>query len=94
MDITRTTIRALRKALDEKQISAKELCGEYFKRIEETDSRLLSYITVTKDEALRMAETAQQRIDSGNASMLTGIPIAVKDNICTDGVRTTCSGSY
>ncbi len=91
MDITRTTIRALRKALDEKQISAKELCGEYFKRIEETDSRLLSYITVTKDEALRMAETAQQRIDSGNASMLTGIPIAVKDNICTDGVRTTCS---
>ncbi len=91
MDITRTTIRALRRALDDRTISAAELCSEYFRRIEQLDGRLLSYITVTKDEAMRMAEAAQQRIDSGSASMLTGIPIAVKDNICTDGVRTTCS---
>ena len=91
MDIIRTDLRSLRKALDNKQISAKELCGEYFSRIEQLDDKLLSYITVTKDEAFRMAEEAQRRIDGGEASMLTGIPIAVKDNICTDGVRTTCS---
>lgn len=91
MDITRAKIRDLRKALDSKQISAAELCGEYFKRIDAVDPQLLSYITVTKDKALEMAQAAQQRIDRGDASMLTGIPIAVKDNICTDGVRTTCS---
>ncbi len=91
MDITRTTVRALRRALDDREISARELCSEYFRRIEQLDSRLLSYITVTKDEAMRMADDAQQLIDSGRASVLTGIPVAVKDNICTDGIRTTCS---
>ncbi len=91
MDITGTDIRTLRKALDEKQISAAELCGEYLSRIEEHDGKLLSYITVTRDEALSMAEQAQRRIDRGEAAMLTGIPVAVKDNICTDGVRTTCA---
>ncbi len=91
MDITRATIRSLRKALDEKQISAPELCGEYFRRIEEVDGSLLSYITVTKEEGMRMAESAQKRIDEGRADILTGIPVAVKDNICTEGIRTTCA---
>ena len=91
MDITRAKIRDLRKALDSKEISAAELCGEYFKNIEKTDGELLSYITVTKDKAMEMAETAQKRIDAGEAGALTGIPIAIKDNICIDGVRTTCA---
>jgi len=91
MDITRADIRTLRHALDSKQISAKELCSEYFKRIDMIDKRLHSYITVTEAEAETMGEQAQKLIDSGSASILTGIPIAVKDNICTKGIRTTCS---
>ncbi len=91
MDITRAKIRTLRKALDEKKISAAELCGEYFKKIEQTDGRVKAYITVTKDKALEMAKAAQTLIDDGKASVLTGIPIAVKDNICIDGVKTTCA---
>lgn len=91
MELTRANIRSLRKALDDRLISARELCGEYFRRISAVDGRLQSYITVTQDEALQMADKAQQRIDSGSASLLTGIPIAVKDNICTDGIRTTCA---
>ncbi len=91
MDITKARIRHLRNALDSKKIGAKELCEEYFKRIDSVDPKLQSYITVTKDKALKMAETAQQRINKGETSMLTGIPIAVKDNICTDGVKTTCA---
>ncbi len=91
MDITKAKIRDLRRALDTKQIGAKELCGEYFSRIEAKDGKLQSYITVTKEKALEMAEIAQQKIDRGEATALTGIPIAVKDNICTDGVKTTCS---
>ncbi len=91
MDIIKAKIRHLRKALDEKQISATELCGEYFTRIEALDSRIESYITVTKEIAFEAAKKAQKAIDDGNATMLTGIPIAVKDNICTDGVKTTCA---
>lgn len=91
MNLTRAKIRDLRRALDSREISAAELCGEYFKKIELTDPKLLSYITVTKDKAMEMAANAQKLIEAGKSSMLTGIPIAVKDNICTDGIRTTCS---
>ena len=91
MDITRAKIRDLRKALDSKQISAAELCGEYFRNIEAGDGKVQSFITVTKEKALEMAENAQKRIDSGDVSPLTGIPLAIKDNICTKGVRTTCA---
>lgn len=91
MDITRAKIRDLRKALDEKKISAAELCGEYFARIEATDDKLLSFITVTRDKAMEQAARAQKLIDEGKASPLTGIPLAIKDNICTDGIKTTCA---
>ncbi|MDE6731679.1 MAG: Asp-tRNA(Asn)/Glu-tRNA(Gln) amidotransferase subunit GatA [Oscillospiraceae bacterium] len=91
MDIKRAKIRDLRKSLDNKEISAAELCDEYFKRIEEVDPRLLSYITVTKDKAMKDAENAQKLIDAGKATALTGIPLAIKDNICIDGVKTTCA---
>ncbi len=91
MDLTKAKIRDLRRMLDAKEISAAELCGEYFKNIEQLDGKLLSYITVTKNEAIKAAENAQKRIDEGKASALTGIPLAIKDNICIDGVRTTCA---
>ena len=91
MDIKRAGIRRLRKALDSKEISAAELCTEYFKRINENDDKLLSYITITKEKALKDAENAQKLIDEGRSAPLTGIPLAIKDNICIDGVRTTCA---
>ena len=91
MELTRAKIRDLRKALDSKEIGAAELCGEYFKRIEALDPSILSYITVTKEEAMSDAENAQKLIDAGKATALTGIPLAIKDNICIDGVRTTCA---
>lgn len=79
--------------LDSGEISATELCKEYLDKIEEKDKSLLSYITVTKDEAMKTAENAQKIINEGKASALTGIPLAIKDNICTDGVKTTCASN-
>ena len=93
MDLTRARIRDLRKMLDSGEISAAELCKEYLDKIEEKDNSLLSYITVTKDEAMKTAENAQKIINEGKASALTGIPLAIKDNICTDGVKTTCASN-
>lgn len=91
MDFKNITLSELRTQLDEKKISAKELAGEFFAEIKKKDDKLLSYITVTEDVAYAAAETAQKRIDEGKAAPLTGIPLAVKDNICTDGAPTTCA---
>ena len=85
------SIAALREKLDKREIGAVELTKEYLAEIEKKDGALESYITVCADEALKAAEQAQKRIDEGNADALTGIPLAVKDNICTEGVLTTCS---
>lgn len=57
MDITRAKIRDLRKALDSKQISAAELCGEYFRNIEAGDGKVQSFITVTKERRSRWLKT-------------------------------------
>ncbi len=85
------SIEKLRQMLDKKEISAKELTQGYLNRIAQYDGKLQSYITVTPERALADAEIAQKEIDAGNAGMLCGIPLAIKDNICTDGVRTTCA---
>lgn len=91
MDFKKTTLSALRKSLDDKQISAKELCEECYKAIDKDEEKIGAFITLTKTQAEKAAEKAQMRIDKGEADLLTGIPLAVKDNICTDGVRTTCA---
>ena len=91
MELKKQTLGSLREMLDTKQISAAELCKEYSDSIKANDSDVLGYITVTEDEALKNAEKAQEIIDKGEAKALTGIPLAIKDNICTDGIRTTCA---
>lgn len=84
-------IRDMRKALDDRQVSAAELAKAYLDKIKQYDGKIQSYITVTEDIALKQAEKAQSVIDKGESKALTGIPVAVKDNICTEGVKTTCA---
>ncbi|WP_028509803.1 Asp-tRNA(Asn)/Glu-tRNA(Gln) amidotransferase subunit GatA [Ruminococcus sp. NK3A76] len=93
MDISTMTVHQLREALDKKELSAKEAAQGYFDRIEKYDSELDCYITLTQEKAMQQAEKAQARIDKGEAAPLTGIPMAIKDNICTEGVKTTCSSN-
>lgn len=91
MDVTLLKIRDMRKMLDGKEISAAELADAYLDRIEKIDGKLESYITVTPEKAHSDAEKAQKVIDGGSAGMLCGIPLAIKDNICTEDVLTTCA---
>ena len=81
MDVSTLKIRDMRKLLDDKKISATELTKEYLTRINKYNKDLEVYITVSEEKALKDAEKAQEIIDSGKASDLTGIPIAIKDNI-------------
>ena len=83
---------ALRKALDRREISAVELTTYYLDRIAKLNPELNAFITVPRAEALQMAAAADRRIAAQeNVSALTGIPVAIKDNICTKGIRTTCA---
>ncbi len=87
----RISIGEAREMLDSKKISAKELAETYIGRIKSVDGEVKSFITVTEEQALKQAELAQEKIDKGEASALCGIPVAIKDNICTEGVKTTCA---
>ncbi len=91
MDYTQFTIEKLRSMLDQKEISAVELTQGYLDRIAQYDNTIQSYITVTPELALEQAKAAQKKIDAGEGSILCGIPLAIKDNICTEGVKTTCA---
>lgn len=91
MDITALKISDMRSMLDKKEISVSELTDAYLDRINAVDGKVDSYITVTADAAEKAAEKAQEKINKGEASALCGIPLAIKDNICTEGVKTTCA---
>ena len=91
MDVTKLKIREMRKLLDNKEISATELTQQYIDRINKYNNKYEVFITETTENALKSANEAQNSIDNGNAPDLCGIPMAIKDNICTEGVRTTCS---
>lgn len=91
MDVSAMKIRDMRKALDERKISVQELANECFSNIKKNDRNIKSFITVTEELASNQAQQAQKIIDAGESMPLTGIPMAVKDNICTEGIKTTCA---
>jgi aspartyl-tRNA(Asn)/glutamyl-tRNA(Gln) amidotransferase subunit A len=82
-------ITALAKGLRSGEFSSRELTQVFLDRIKQ-HSELNAYITVTEEIALRNAEAADARIAKGDATLLTGIPIAQKDIFCTEGVKTSC----
>jgi aspartyl-tRNA(Asn)/glutamyl-tRNA(Gln) amidotransferase subunit A len=91
MDLHRLTIHEASDLLRRREISSLELTQALLDRIAEVDGRVRSLVTVSTDRALQQAREADQRIEEGEATPLTGIPAVIKDNMCTSGVRTTCS---
>ncbi len=86
------TALELAKKIHKREISVREAVEAAFKRIEEKEAVLHGYITLDREGALKRAELVQKQIDSGEQTgILAGIPVAVKDNICTKGIRTTCA---
>ncbi|MCH7606940.1 MAG: Asp-tRNA(Asn)/Glu-tRNA(Gln) amidotransferase subunit GatA [Chloroflexi bacterium] len=85
------TLTEARRRLDRRQISSVELTQACLDRIQQVEDRVKAFVTVTPEVALRQAEEADRRIGSGEAGPLTGIPVQIKDVMCTKGIRTTCS---
>ncbi len=85
------TIHEARERLDRRDISSVELTQALLERIQQVEPKVRAYVTTTEDLALSQAKEADARIAKGDIFPLTGIPLQVKDNMCTTGVATTCS---
>ncbi len=85
------TIHEAHQLLKKRELSSLELTKAVLDRIHQVEDKVRSFVTVTEDVALDQARQADERIKAGNMSPLTGIPALIKDNMCTRGVKTTCS---
>jgi len=87
-----SVIRALHTQLVTKERSAEEIAREYLERLTQLEPQLKSFITVTEELALQQAKAVDAQIQAGEEiGPLAGIPIALKDNLCTRGIPTTCA---
>lgn len=86
------TAHELHELLTAKKISAAELTADVFSRIDEVEDKIGAYITITRDKAAADAKIVDDKIARGEEILpLEGIPCAIKDNICTKGIKTTCA---
>ena len=88
-ELTRLTIRQARELLDRREVSAQELLEAHLEQIAQLEPHLHAFITVTADVARAQAAHADRRIAEGDVLPLTGIPIALKDVLCTIDAPTT-----
>ena len=92
MDIMSLTAVELGKKIKAKEISVTEAVQAYLDQIEKVEADVHSYVTIDKEGALKRATEVQKLIDDGTLQgPLAGVPVAIKDNMCTKGTRTTCS---
>ncbi|MEA3487048.1 MAG: Asp-tRNA(Asn)/Glu-tRNA(Gln) amidotransferase subunit GatA [Thermodesulfobacteriota bacterium] len=90
MEFNRLTIHELQEKLRDGSLTSVEITESVYRRIASVEEKVHSYITLMEESAIWQAREADRRIKEGNAGELTGIPIALKDILCTEGVRTTC----
>ncbi len=91
MKLYELTIHEASELLATKQITSRELTESLLARISEIDPKVSAYITVAGEAALSQADAADNLIAAGRKGPLTGIPLALKDLICTNGINTTCA---
>ncbi|MDA2934683.1 Asp-tRNA(Asn)/Glu-tRNA(Gln) amidotransferase subunit GatA [Acidobacteria bacterium AH-259-D05] len=91
--IYQLSIQELRQAIARKESSVTEVVRSFLDRIDQQEERIQSFLTVDPESALAQAQELDEKLAAGELQngLLTGIPLAIKDNIVTEGVRTTCA---
>jgi len=90
VELYELTIDAAHKLLKKREISSRELTRAVFDRIDAVESKVDAYITLSEELAMQQAEQADTALANGECSPLTGIPLGIKDLICTRNFPTTC----
>ena len=88
MDITELTVHELQEKLENKELTITDITKAYVNRIDKKEKDVQAFVTTLKDEALEEAKELESKETEGD---FVGIPIGIKDNICTKGIKTTCS---
>ncbi len=92
MELRKMTALEIGRMIKNKEISVVEATKDALENIEKTDKAYNAFVTVCPEEALKQAEEVQKKIDDGSlTSPLAGVPMAVKDNMCTKGILTSCA---
>ena len=92
MDILSLTAVELAKSIKEGKTTAVEAMQAILDKIEEVEKTIHAYVTIDREKALKKAEEVQKKIEAGELTgPLAGVPVAIKDNLCTEGLRTTCA---
>lgn len=92
MEIIDLTVHELQEKLKSKEITIEEVIKAYADRIKEKEGDVQAFVTTLEDEAVEQAKSIQKDIENGKVTgNFAGIPIGIKDNMCTKGVKTTCS---
>ena len=92
MDLMHLTAVELGKKIQNKEVTVRECVEAAHAQIEDVDTKINSFVTVDREGVLKKADDIQARIDAGELTgPLAGVPVAIKDNMCTEGMLTTCS---
>ncbi|MGO1369810.1 Asp-tRNA(Asn)/Glu-tRNA(Gln) amidotransferase subunit GatA [Senegalia sp. (in: firmicutes)] len=94
MNYSELSIGKLKEKLETLEITSLSLVEDYFKQIEEYDGQIKAFLTLDKENAIKLAKEIDEKRKNGEElGYLAGIPVAIKDNISTKGLKTTCASN-
>lgn len=86
------TAEEIKKGIESRTFTCEEIVKKYLEKIKAIDSEIKAFITLCEEDALKQAKFVDEKVKQGNPlGKLCGVPVAIKDNICTEGIKTTCA---